>query len=318
MGKKPLWSSRALVSVAALGVAGFAACGGTKIATTGSGGTEGLSGWTFVPPGSDSGGSVGTGGSPGGSGGAAAFGGGAGTAAKGGSGGSVAVTQHPFACNAKVPNQPVITHFTGFTKDRWISGGNLDGGVYIYPDGLTLKDGEFLRYSDQVTTYAGVGVWFSGCIDASKFTGVRFTVSGSVPTMRNVTMYAISNRNRDIDPDDGVGACPPADPIDTWPSCHPAGVIMPVTTEPTTQEIPFTAFTNGLPSLTTDGSDLLALQWSFDWNENLSPYAADLLIDDLEFYTAGTVPGGGTGGGGAGGSGGATTNGGSGGAGGSG
>ncbi len=32
------------------------------------------------------------------------------------------------------------------------------------------------------------------------------------------------------------------------------------------------------------GSDLLALQWSFDWVDGAIPYAGQLTIDDLEFF----------------------------------
>jgi uncharacterized membrane protein YgcG len=126
-------------------------------------------------------------------------------------------------------------------------------------------------------------------------------------------MYAVSNRNRDIDPEDGVGACRPADPVDTWPSCHPAGLILPITSEPSTHSVPWSAFTDGLPSATTDGSDILALQWSFDWNDALPDYDAQLTIDDLEFYTAGTEPTAGSGGVGGSGSGGTAGSGGTGG-----
>jgi hypothetical protein len=61
-------------------------------------------------------------------------------------------------------------------------------------------------------------------------------------------------------------------------------LILPVTSDATTQTVAWTAFKDGLPSLTTDGSDLLALQWSFDWSDELAPYDAQLTIDDLEFY----------------------------------
>jgi uncharacterized membrane protein YgcG len=182
-----------------------------------------------------------------------------------------------------------------------VSPGNLDGGVYIYPDPpLVVKDGDFLRFDDQVATWSGIGVWFAGCINASKFEGVRFTIYGSVPAGRALRMYAISNRNRDIDDENSVGACAPADPQDAWATCHPPGLVLPVTAEPTTQFVAWSAFKDGAPSPKTDGSDMLALQWSFDWNENLSPYAATLTIDDLEFVPLGTQPTGGTGGGGSG------------------
>jgi hypothetical protein len=276
MGTKPLWSSRALIWPAALIVVVAAACSGSK--TTTSAQTGGA--WTFVPPGSDAGSSV----ASGGSGGAGGSGGSTGVAGHAGSGGGSVRVPTPYPCNGEVPNQPLITHFDGFMKDRWVSPGNLDGGIYIYPEPLMVKDGEFLRFADKVTTYAGIGVWFAGCINASSFTGVRFTVSGSIPPGKMVRMYAISNRDRDIDEDNSVGACLPADPSDTWPTCHPPGLILTVTADATTQTIPWAAFKDGLPSLTTDGSDMLALQWSFDWSDGIDPYDAQLTIDDLEFY----------------------------------
>jgi len=214
------------------------------------------------------------------------------------------VTSHPYGCSGKVPNQSLITHFDGFMKDRWVSPGNLDGGIYIYPEPLMVKDGDFLRFDDQVATWTGIGVWFAGCINASKFAGVRFTIYGSLPPGQQLWMYAISNRNRDIDDDNSVGACAAADPQDAWATCHPPGLMLPVTSEPATQFVPWGAFEDGAPSPKTDGSDMLALQWSFDWNESLTPYAATLTIDDLEFVPIETMPGGGSGGGGTGGSGG--------------
>jgi hypothetical protein len=283
MGKKRL-GSRAFGVPVALVLVAAAACGGSKATTPAQTGGA----WTFVPPGSDaaSGGSVsaGAGGVAGASGGSGGVAGTGGVGGVGGVGGATVRVPKPYACNGEVPNQPLITHFDGFMKDRWVSPGNLDGGVYIYPEPLTVEDGQFLRFSDKVTTYAGIGVWFSGCIKASSFKGVRFTVSGSLPPGKAVRMYAISNRNRDIDEDNGVGACLPADPDDIWGTCRPPGLILPVTPEPTTQAVPWTAFKDGQPSLTTDGSDMLALQWSFDWSDGIDPYDAQLTIDDLEFY----------------------------------
>ena len=304
MGKPQLFL-RAVVCActAALGIVAASACGGDGSSASPAAGGQGdgaVSGWTFVPPGSDAGGSLATGGATGGGGTAGKTGAaGAGGKPAGGSassGGSSAITSRPYACGGQVPNQPVITHFDAFTKGSWASPGNLEGGIYIYPDPLMVKDGEFLRFKDQVATWTGIGVWFSGCINASKFAGVKFTIYGSVPAERQVWMYAISNRNRDIDDDNSVGACAPADPQDAWATCHPPGLVLSVSAEPTTQYLPWSAFKDGMPSENTDGSDLLALQWSFDWNDSLSPYAAELTIDDLEFVAPGSEPTGGGGG----------------------
>ena len=62
--------------------------------------------------------------------------------------------------------------------------------------------------------------------------------------------------------------------------------------------VPWTSFKGGLPNDKTDGSDIIALQWSFEWiDENESkPYAAKLTIDDLAFYSDEPSGGGGAGG----------------------
>ena len=254
------------------------------------------SGWTFVPIGSDptpSGGYVGTGPSSGGAGGGSSVGGAghAGTSASSGAGGMAALPPLTFKCTAKVPNQPIITSFDGFMGDHWQSPGNLDGGVYVYPSSLTPAAGEFLRFDGQVKDYTGIGVWLSGCIDASKFRGLRFTISGAVGASGNVQFFLITNRDKDVDVDNSIGACVPADPNDPWPSCHPPAVMLPVTAAPTTQSIPWTALKNGLPSATTNGSDIIAIEWAFDWSGGAKPYAAQLTIDDLEFFNDSGVGG---------------------------
>jgi hypothetical protein len=61
-------------------------------------------------------------------------------------------------------------------------------------------------------------------------------------------------------------------------------VTLPVTGTPTVHEIAWSAFKGGLPSATSDGSDLLALQWSFDWvDASSTAYGATLEVDDLAF-----------------------------------
>lgn len=285
----------ALLAASLGAVAVAVGCGDTKTAGVGTGGSAGTAGWTYLPPGSDAG-TTSTGGTAGGTGGSA---GSAGTAGSGGTGGVALPT--PYECSELKPNQPLITTFDGFMKDRWTSPGNLNGGVYIYPEPLMVKDGDFLRYDDPVATYSGIGVWFAGCIDASKLKGVRFKMSGDVGQTKSLQFYLIVNRNRDVDQVNRVGACIPADPNDPWLTCRPPVVRLPVTPEPTTRTVLWTDFEGGLPTNQTDGSDILALQWSFDWSEGDPTYDADLTIDDLEFVVAEEGEGGAGGAGGVGG-----------------
>ncbi len=270
------------------------ACGETETSFTdvgaSGGGNGGASGWTYVPPGTNPSGSGGTLANAGSSNGGSL--GHAGSPGAAGLGGTVALPPVTFKCGGKQPNQPLITKFDAFMADRWTSPGNLDGGVYVYPDALKPTAGEFLRFADQVRDYTGMGVWFSGCIDGSKFRGVRFTIAGNAGASGAVQFYVIANRDKEVDAPNSAGACVPADPTQIWQSCRPPVVTLPVTGAPTQHSIAWTAFKAGLPTPTTDGSDLLALQWSFDWQDGATPYAAELTVDNLEFFSDDSAAGG--------------------------
>lgn len=283
--RKNRFQSTRLLAASALscGALAASACGDETKPDAGSGGSGGSAGWTYLPPGSDVAGTS-AGGTKGGAGGSA---GSAGNASSGTAGsGGAAMMPTPISCNGKRPNQPVITSFDAFMKDRWQSPGNVDGGVYVYPDPFMPKDGEFLRFAGPVATYTGLGVWFSGCIDASKLKGVRFTMFGDAGSTKSLQFYLIVNRNRDVDVENGVGACIPANPQDPWQTCRPPGLRLPVSAAPTTQTVLWSDFKDGLPHASTDGSDILALQWSFDWSEGNPTYDAQLTIDDLAFVSA--------------------------------
>jgi len=296
---------RTLVFVAFAVAGTAAACGESK--SDGKGGPNaagaangGASGWTYLPPGSEVAGTPsksgnGAGGSSGGSAGSAGSAG----QTQAGTGGT-AQQPVPFGCDGQVPSQAIITSFDNFTQDRWVSPGTLNGGVYVYPDPLKPQAGDFLRFSDPVKTYTGMGVWFAGCINASKFKGVRFAMSGTVGIANSVMFYAITQSNRDIAPDLGVGACAPADPEQPWLSCSPNGVRLPVTADSKTVSVLWSDLKGGMPNATTDGSDVIALQWSFDWQAG-SNYNATLTVDDLVFLTDDDSGTGGAGGAGAGG-----------------
>lgn len=254
-----------------------AACGNTKagsnaIPVSGSGGE---SGWTYLPPGSTNGGASGGNSTTGG------------TAHAGvaGVGGAVVVPQVTFKCGGTKPNQPIITSFDDFMADTWSSPGNLNGGVYVYPDTLKLTAGNFLGFDDLVTTYTGVGVYFAGCFDASSYSGVRFTISGDPGTTGTVRFFPVVNRDRDVSTEFSVGSCVPDDAADAWPSCHPPEVSLPVTSQPTVHSVPWSAFLGGVPTATTDGSDVLTLEWAFRWQPGGTPYTGKLIIDDVSFYT---------------------------------
>ena len=252
------------------------ACGNTKTNSNGSqSGSGGESGWTYLPPGSSNGGATGGNSTTGG------------TAHAGvaGVGGAVVLPPVTFKCGGTKPSQPIITSFDDFMADTWSSPGNLTGGSYVYPDTLKLTAGNALGFDELVSTYTGIGVYFAGCFDASSYSGVRFTISGDPGMTGTVRFFPVVNRDRNVSTEFSVGACVPDDAADPWPSCHPPEVSLPVTSQPTVHSVPWSAFTGGVPTATTDGSDVLTLEWAFRWDVGGTPYAGKLVIDDVTFYT---------------------------------
>jgi hypothetical protein len=261
------------------------ACGNTKTTFTdtnmgGGGGNGGQSGWTYLPPGNGTAGSNSTNGGVA-SGGSPAHAGMAGTA---GVGGAVVLPPVTYKCGGQKPSQAVITSFDGFMADAWTSPGNVAGGIYVYPDTFQATAGDFLGFEDEVSNYTGIGLFFNGCLDASKYTGVRFTISGDAGSSGTVRFFPVVNRNRDVSDEFSVGSCVPDDPSNPWPSCHPPEVSLPVTSQPTVHSVPWSAFTGGVPTATTNGSDLLTFEWAFRWQAGDATYTGKLTIDDVAFY----------------------------------
>jgi hypothetical protein len=191
-----------------------------------------------------------------------------------------------FACAGVKPTHETITSFDDFDGSAWKSPGNVEGGVYVYPEPLTPAQGDFLRFDDQVGDATGMGVWFSDCVDASQFAGVRFTAYGRVGKTGVVQVYLVTNRDKDVLASSSIGACVPKDPNNPWSDCRPPAFTLRVTSEPQTYTLAWSDFKDGLPSSTSDGSDILDLQWSFDWSDGVAPFAAELTIDDLVFVSA--------------------------------
>src|SRR5260370_3556059 len=148
---------------------------------------------TTTTPVEDAGGPMDSAGSMGGAGGMAGGGGGsstdasdAGTAGADRNDGSL----QPFPCFGVAPLGPEITDFSGTDPmGSWGDPSSFGGGVYSY--GGTSDGGQDLtgvvdlvahsfRVTGQVTTYSGFGLFFDQCVDASRFRGISFKLSGTI------------------------------------------------------------------------------------------------------------------------------------------
>jgi hypothetical protein len=197
----------AIASILGLGLGGQTGCSSSNgsAGTTGtagtSGGTAGTSGGTAGHAGTSGGTAGTTGGTAGTTGGTAGTTGG--TAGTSGGGGTTGA-----ACTA-VPAGGLISDFSG------ADGGSSTGGVALgtpysgadsngssAPTASTSTGALVLSFNTGISTnmypYAYYGLPFAACVDASAFTGVKFSVSGSLSTGCTIQFSTIDKEHNTV------------------------------------------------------------------------------------------------------------------------
>jgi hypothetical protein len=266
------------------GVFAVPACGsGGDDVDTPSGGTGGAS------AGSTTGGSSGA--STGGSSGGSTAGG---TAGSGGN-----TTQVAAACPGVVPGSALIADFevapAAGAAYEWGPAEHAEtdfwGGTFSYPAAveLTFADGA-MTAAGHVADYSGFGLYVQNCADASSFEGVRFKIKGDTP-MGKLTFAVQTNANEWASGLKGSCLAPDAQ---RYINCvHPSAPIT-VTADFTTVEVKWADLKAGKPATaaSTDGSDVIGLQFILPWVEKGTAYDTSVTIDDVEFIGMGQGTGG--------------------------
>jgi hypothetical protein len=122
--------------------------------------------------------------------------------------------------------------------------------------------------TDQGGNWLGVGVPLMGCVDASAYTGVRFTITGALSFVAVPTEQAFVSNG---------GAC--IDPSCYSPASAPFGV--------GTTTVRFVDLNGGNPPGPVDPSRLLDIQWqmSVPIDGVTAPCMASFTITDVSFVT---------------------------------
>lgn len=264
------------------------------------------------------------------------------TEASGGTGGSTttpasggAAGENPFCARTAIPGNAKITDFAEFEEgDTWEGSESgdenrdygdsesLTGGTHHYGDVLTATiEGGALRLtgtvtdvgdSDVVANYGGFMMWFGPCSDASRFTGVTFSIKGTLGTnpdagaggagggagepapaagatgedsnanSAQLELQLQESKNYPVSAD--KGECEFETEDEKWDVCTNNKVVVEgVTEEGLTVQAAFTEFTGGTPQGTLDPRELLGIQWQFNCETG---YVCDVnvLIDDIFFY----------------------------------
>jgi len=267
---------------------------------------------------SDSGGAGGTTGT--GVGGASTSAGGNASGGSSAAGGTTAAAG-AFACLP--PLSAAITDFTytvGGASGTTSSAGFGDytttysGGTFLYPESAAALASDVSQNNwhikGTVADYAGFGLFNGGgCtkIDASKYKGISFVVSGSistgVATSANTLTLSVgtagdditsawtnSNKAAGVADVYGFGRCTPASPTNKYDGtcAQPQKTLIPVTASPTTVSVLWADLTGGKPEASVTPSELVYISWVFPnptgvGTASVTPYPVDIVIDDLSF-----------------------------------
>ncbi len=232
------------------------------------------------------------GGATGGKGGGSATGGapGSGGSGHGGAGGKACGGPPPSSIDAGIcqqaPCDGVIATFSSEDAGIAIMGGVTTWGGILKPT-YTIENGtlNIMETASQSSgpQYLGTTLYFNYCLDASQYTGVEFTISGSVSAACHL-IFGANDVAHDDKTSDPKGGC------DAGSKCYAPNMMVPmaVSGTPATMQIPWISGSS-VPDLPLDPSHLVGVQWQFTVDPTPDggqpgTCTAELHITNVKFY----------------------------------
>jgi hypothetical protein len=198
---------------------------------------------------------------------------------------------------------------TSFSGSIFVFPGVAQTPVPMYPVTSDTSGGNW-HMSGMIGDYSGFGLVFNNCfkVDASMFTGISFTISGSVAVVGTgantismsiaqaadaVSSVWVNGHKADpatADVPANAGCCTPtgATPGQYDGTCAGPGFTVPITATPTPIVVHWTDLTAGKPVAALDPAQIEGITWAFPappgaGTATAVPYAADIIIDDIAF-----------------------------------
>jgi hypothetical protein len=184
----------------------------------------------------------------------------------------------PVRCLA--PGSAALTNFSiGTTYNDQIG---VQSVVSAYPSLLTpTPSGNSLRLSGTVDTYAGLGVSFTACVDASAYQGLGFDLGGSVGPTGMLTLAVYTRENNPEPPFTATGTCVPQDPASPYANCRAAYVALAVSPAVAPTTVRFGDFGGGMPAAGVNPAQVLSVWFTLFWTSTAQPYAVDLTLGNM-------------------------------------
>jgi hypothetical protein len=143
-------------------------------------------------------------------------------------------------------------------------------------------------WAGEIGGYSGGGLWLGGCVDASAYTGIQFTISGTLGAMgdggASGQMQLQVSDLEDWNVASAGGTCLAADG-GPGANCTPGIYSFDVPATATAIQVPWSMLAGGAPMSALDPSRIIQLQWQLPWScQGSTPYMADVKITDVQFY----------------------------------
>ena len=207
---------------------------------------------------------------------------------KSSSGGSPSTTPGCTSANTQsAPSGSLIGDFAGDAGAGDAGAGlAVAGGISVWGGSAQPTwsvDGDTLTLTENGTAttaaqYVGAVLYFNKCVDAVAFSGVEFTLSG---TMSGCTLVYSANYSGTTDSAiDPKGTCVKSGTT----GCYAPQKSLTVSSSPTVIRIGWGDTTGGSPADPIDESKLTGLQWQFTIPGGTGTCSASITISNLKFY----------------------------------
>jgi hypothetical protein len=184
----------------------------------------------------------------------------------------------------KAPSSGLIADFASADAGIEIMGGTTTYGgtgaptISITGGALNITESGAATAAAQ---YVGAVLYFNNCVDAGAFTGVQFTLSGSMTGCANLKFSANYSAADDASTDTTKGSCT----LGTGKCYSPQkDISASLTTTDTQVQVPWLT-TGGSPSGSVDPKTLTGIQWQFEIDAaTTGSCVANLTIKNVKFY----------------------------------
>jgi hypothetical protein len=199
----------------------------------------------------------------------------------------------------------LLTDFTydaatsdGVQANFGVAGESFAGGTLQYPDTLVSDvTNDNWHISGTVADYTGFGFYFQDAcdpLDASGYQGLQFTISGTLPTGRTLSMWVKTSANEipaswilenttTTDAKPNSGTCIPAS-AQYDGTCKENTATVPVTEAPQLVALNWEDFSGGSPQGSITPDTITGFGFQFSWGGDTdTPYEVDVVLDDLGF-----------------------------------